>query len=372
MIKKRFEVLDSFRGLFALSIVVFHMGLVGSITELNFFRGSAIFVEFFFVLSGFVITHSFGFRADLSFKFFFISRTFRLFPLHIVMLFVFIFLELGKLIFSNYGFVFNGVPFTHSAAPKEIIPNMFLIQAWTPFFDNLSFNTPSWSISIEYYMYMIFFAIVVFLSKYKILLWFFISISMFYLIFVDSDLFVDPVKRGISCFFAGSMVYVVYKNIIKIKDISINYLLGDFLEIFCLFLVVFIVSSDFHYRSLIASLIFCLTILVFSFERGLVSNFLKYRMFKFFGELSYSIYMVHLAVLFLFTSAMIILQKVTGLSLAPIIDGKRIMTMGDPLLNNITIFIIILIIISISFVTNKYIEKKWQVIGKSFIKKQKV
>ncbi len=363
MTKKRFEVLDSFRGLFALSIVVFHMGLVGSITELDFFRGSSIFVEFFFVLSGFVITHGFGFRSDISFKSFFISRTFRLFPLHLLMLFVFIVFEIVKLIASNYGLVFNGAPFTGSTAVKEIIPNMLLIQAWTPFTDNLSFNTPSWSISIEYYIYMIFFFITVSFSKYKVWFWFFISLLAFCLIFFESNLLTDLVKRGLSCFFAGSIVYIIYK---KIKIINISYWLASFLEIFSLFLVVWIVSSDTQYRSLIASFIFCITILIFSFESGLLSDFLKYKLFKFFGELSYSIYMVHLAVLFCFTSAMILLQKITGWALAPIVEGKRVLTIGDPVMNNIAVFIVLLVVIGISFITNKYIEKRFQLIGKSF------
>jgi hypothetical protein len=44
---QRFNVLDSFRGLSALFVIVFHMYYVDSLTELIFFRGSSLFVEFF-------------------------------------------------------------------------------------------------------------------------------------------------------------------------------------------------------------------------------------------------------------------------------------------------------------------------------------
>lgn len=74
--QKRFYSLDSFRGICAIAVVMTHMHLIGSITELAFFKGSAVFVEFFFVLSGFVMTHSYGFKNDLDFRSFFISRFF--------------------------------------------------------------------------------------------------------------------------------------------------------------------------------------------------------------------------------------------------------------------------------------------------------
>ena len=95
--KQRFEALDAFRGLAALSIVVCHMHFVGSLTELEFFRRSPIFVEFFFVLSGFVLTHGYGFNENLKFSVFMKARFFRLYPLHLFMFIIFIFLELGKL-----------------------------------------------------------------------------------------------------------------------------------------------------------------------------------------------------------------------------------------------------------------------------------
>ncbi len=56
---ERFETLDSLRGICAIFVVFFHMNIVGAFTELSFFRNSSIFVEFFFVLSGFVLAHSY-------------------------------------------------------------------------------------------------------------------------------------------------------------------------------------------------------------------------------------------------------------------------------------------------------------------------
>jgi peptidoglycan/LPS O-acetylase OafA/YrhL len=72
---QRFLVLDSSRGLCGLPFA-----FVGSFTEIVFFRESSLFVEFFFVLSSFVLTQGYAFRKNLSFSQFAILRTFRLLP----------------------------------------------------------------------------------------------------------------------------------------------------------------------------------------------------------------------------------------------------------------------------------------------------
>ncbi len=113
MIKNtRFYVLDSFRGVFALCVVVFHLNIIGSISELKFFSGSSLFVQFFFVLSGFVLTHGYANKNDYNFKSFIVSRTWRLYPLHLTMLIVFIIFETAKFIAFKYGVQFNYKPFT--------------------------------------------------------------------------------------------------------------------------------------------------------------------------------------------------------------------------------------------------------------------
>ena len=76
----------------------------------------------------------------------------------------------------------NTIPFEKSVAVSEILPNMFLLQAWLPFAHSTSFNPPAWSISIEYYMYMMFFMTLLFKPYFKEISWFIISLSMFLLL----------------------------------------------------------------------------------------------------------------------------------------------------------------------------------------------
>ena len=54
----RFIALDSLRGLAALCIVFYHMGAFGWIAGLPPFRYGWMLVDFFFILSGFVIAAS--------------------------------------------------------------------------------------------------------------------------------------------------------------------------------------------------------------------------------------------------------------------------------------------------------------------------
>lgn len=365
---QRFLVLDSFRGLCALSVVVFHLHVVSTFTEADFFRGSGLLVEFFFVLSGFVLSHGYAFSNHLSFKQFAVLRSFRLFPLHIVMLVVFILFEFGKLAAYQWGgLLFNSAPFTGLGAPSEILPNFFLVHAWSSLTDPWSFNSPSWSISIEYYIYFIFFATLLLFKSYKILAWTFISFVMLWLIAKEAIFPVLDVQRGLSCFFAGGVTYYLYS---RLNYLKFNYLVASLLEALLLVLVVCIVASSIEYRSLISTFLFCATVFIYSFEVGFISSVLKRSVFTRLGELSYSIYMTHAAVIFILVSLAMVMQKITGLQLAPMVDDVRFVTTGYQLPNIILVFCVLALVVFISFFTHKYIEKWGQRKARGLLSKE--
>jgi peptidoglycan/LPS O-acetylase OafA/YrhL len=351
---KRFEALDAFRGICALAVVIFHINLVGSISELDFFRGSSIFVEFFFVLSGFVLAHGYAFKENLNFIVFMKARFFRLYPLHFFMFVVFVLLEFGKLFASEFGgLTFNNEPFTNSSAVSEMIPNLLLIQSWLPFTDHLSFNYPSWSISIEFYMYALLFVSILLFKSHRVLSWLTLSVMAFILINLDSQILPLEVLRGLSCFFGGSFTYVIYKKIAYMKP---TYIVGSIVEALLLIFIVLIVQSQIEYRSIIASLLFFLTVLFFAFESGIFSKLLKFTPFQYTGKLSYSIYMTHGAILFCLLSAAIVLQRLTGIEMAPMIEMTRALNFGNSIINNLVIILILAIVIYISSLTYKYVE----------------
>jgi peptidoglycan/LPS O-acetylase OafA/YrhL len=357
---KRFEVLDSLRGLLAVFVVMFHMHFFGSVTELNFFRESYIFVDFFFVLSGFVLAHSYGFKKN-NFSRFIVSRFFRLYPLHIFMLFVFVFFELCKFFLIKNGVVeFNSV-FKGDSFLFEFISNLFLIHSWSPLANSLSFNAPSWSVSIEFYLYFLFFLLVYFGFKFKGTVWFLISLFSCLLVFFDSNIFTSEVNRGLSCFFSGCVTYVFYR---KINCLVFNRKIGTILELFVFYLIYNHLDTDFENKDLMSIVIFCFSILVFSFEVGVFSCFLKNKSFRFLGKISYSIYMTHYAVLFTITSLFFLLDKVLDLNLVLVINAERYLTTGYVFMNNFMVFLILILIVYISNFTYENIEIKFQNFGK--------
>ncbi|PRM91596.1 acyltransferase [Arcobacter cryaerophilus gv. occultus] len=362
---QRFLVLDSFRGIAAICVVIFHMHIIGSITELNFFRGSSLFVEFFFVLSGFVLAHTYGFK-DISFKRFIISRTFRLYPLHLFMFIMFFLLQIVQLIFVKYGMVFNKVPFEGHYAFKEIIPNLLFMQSWLPGFLPTSWNQPAWSLSVEYYMYIIFFFTLFIKSNLKYIVWFLFSFISFYMI-INSFGIMSEVIRGLSCFFAGALTYLIYRKI-NLKFEKINAKLFSIVEFLLIFLIIYIISYVEEYKAIYASFIFLVIVFFFAFEKGVLSKILKASFFQLLGKLSYSIYMTHVLIIFCFKAFIQILDKVLQKNYTVLVDNSVHIDFGNIFINNFVVFIILFIVVLISMFTYKYIEVKGQEFGKRFLK----
>ena len=360
----RFDVLDSFRGLAAILVVVVHMHYIGSFIEPTFFRKSYLFVEFFFVLSGFVLTHGYALKKDLSFKIFLISRSFRLFPLHLFALTVIVLLEFGKLYAYNKGFSFNAIPFTDTQNPKDIIPSALLLQAWLPNVETFGWNSPSWSISIEFYMYILFFISLFIKRPYLFIVWFLLSISAltFLIMNQDTPLGDMAIARGVSCFFAGGLIYFVFKKVYPKVTLKKN--VFTLLELTILSLVVITISSSIPYKSVVATFLFIIQVFIFAFQKGYISDFLRLNVFSYLGKLSYSIYLTHSIILFFSLSTYMIIQKVFKVNISQTINGERFIDLGSPLYNNLAIMAVLGAVIFISHFTYKYIEIKGQAMGK--------
>src|SRR3990167_7225439 len=85
---RRFEALDSLRGVCAILVVMFHMPVASHWRTWDFIQHAYLFVDYFFVLSGFVIAHAYAERlktgADAGR--FMVRRFGRIWPMHVLML----------------------------------------------------------------------------------------------------------------------------------------------------------------------------------------------------------------------------------------------------------------------------------------------
>jgi len=142
---RRFVVLDFYRFVAALGVFIFHLKLIDTGISPAWNGSYGLFVDMFFILSGFVISYSYpsDARGVRAYSRFMIRRIARIYPLHLLSLLIFVVL------------IAVGLERTARSTPLDFLYNLLLLQAWGVT-DHLSFNSPSWSISAEFFCYLIF------------------------------------------------------------------------------------------------------------------------------------------------------------------------------------------------------------------------
>lgn len=140
-----FRALDFYRFLAAVGVMIFHFSSMAGYAKSPNLR---YLVDFFFVLSGFVIMHSYiQLRRDEVGKFI-ARRVARIYPLHLLTLNIFIILgglRLWQTGEYNERFDFDQIPL-----------HILMVHAWGPVQGVGAFNFVSWSISAEWFAYLLF------------------------------------------------------------------------------------------------------------------------------------------------------------------------------------------------------------------------
>lgn len=355
-----FTALHSFRGLAALAIVLFHMPILLAFSELDMFRNGPVFVQFFFALSGFVLCHTYAHRLNTlaALRDFAIARTFRLYPLHLCLLGIFILMDVGTWLAQSQGAPVES--FSGSTAPREILPNLLLLQAWLPGADSLSFNAPAWSISVGYYLFLLFGLILLMLPRRNSLLFSLICLMSCLGLLMHVHALETLVIKGVGCFFAGALLYRLF---LSVQALPLSQTEFTVLEISTLLVLALILDSTYLYRDLFASLMLLLTIFIFAFQGGIVSRGLNQRWLQALGLWSFSIYMTHFAILAVLQGLALKLSRLPGLEqLAPSqTETHASVAMGyisthNLLLDNLLAVAVVLAVILVSSLTYKYIE----------------
>jgi len=371
--EQRFVALESWRGIAACLVALFHLDAYSHWHALPFLRNSWLFVDFFFVLSGFIIAATYQQRLQEGFGpgRFLLLRLGRLYPLHFAMLALFIAFELLKVIGRSLmtGAVSpNSVaPFTTAAeAPATIFANLLLIQS-LHVFDFLSWNVPSWSISAEFYTYVLFALCLVMLRKNARMLLAGALIAGPVLIAMLSDRNMSTtydwgIVRCIYGFAAGVTVWHIYANGNWLRKWLLATRLASLVEGIALGIVIIFVSvaDTSTPLSIAAPYVFAGVVLIFACEAGAASAFLMKRPLVFLGTVSYSIYMTHVFVEQRMFDAASVFNKILHINLFTHRDiaGQDVYLLGARLWQGDMAYIVYLaLVIGMSCFTYHWIEK---------------
>jgi len=314
----RFTALDAWRGIAALSVVFGHQtgGMIGPARFLAFYLA----VDFFFVLSGFVLAHRYWDELTRQRKSFWpvvVARFARLYPAHV---FVLVVLALAFFV-EALPAALGGTSI--STALREVIPeqrgggrlwtfglNLLLLHnvGLTP--GGLTWNEPSWSISVEFFGSLAILGLVaawrwpgirVVLAAIAI-----VGYAFVFRLNGQLDATFETVgyvlNFGLVRCLAGIVLGVLCLLYVRryLAPETIGTMTATALELLALSAVVAIMIRPEYHSSWDAAfpLASAVLVVVFSLEAGLVTRVLQLPPLLYLGSLSYAIYLVHWPLLF--------------------------------------------------------------------------
>jgi peptidoglycan/LPS O-acetylase OafA/YrhL len=297
---KRFEALDGLRGVLALLIALTHLDMAGHFFDIPWVRTAYLSVDFFFVLSGFVITHASyeQLRTKENLLVFIIRRFGRLWPMHIAVLLLLMANESLKLLVTSNADV--GADAGAFAAGTQygwdsIASHVLFLQGWNVN-DLSTWNGPSWSISNEFYVYIIFALLVLTARKAVIPASLaIIGVSLWALFQLQPDINTTYDFGALRClagFFMGHLVYKVREWRTELLTYPVATELMAFVLMFG-----FMYVAGFNALAITAPICFSIIVWIFAYQQGPISKMLCTRPLQFLGMLSYSIYITHWFVL---------------------------------------------------------------------------
>lgn len=323
-----------------------------------------------FVLSGFVIGSSYGDRlaSGLSVQYFMWLRLARIYPLHLLVLGVFLVFELMFL------FLAPGAggrqPFTGIQSPPALLQSLLLVQI---FFgpDVTPWNGPSWSIAAEIWTYLAFALILRYAWRWLLpICGVIIATAPMFLAF-NTDRYINVFHDGafVRCLFGFALGIVGWRCASSVRSVNLPSWANHVLEFFAVVVTVaFVSKAGAGPLSLAAPIIFLITVLIFARESGLVSRFLSVAPFVALGTLSYSIYMIHGFLYYRFLNGLDLLGSMVGSELV-VKAGGHTTVGGSAVFGDAMTILFLMIVTACSFLTFRFIEMPGQAfIGRISVK----
>lgn len=149
----KYNTLEGLRFISSVMIVLTHYVpyTLADQTALNWTSSFSYAVDLFFVISGIVIAHVYGKDWNLrrDYGSFLKNRIARIYPLHLATLLFYV--VIGCLVVGGLLNAANADKYNFA----DLIPNLLLVHAWG-FAQGFSFNYVSWSVSAEFFVYLLF------------------------------------------------------------------------------------------------------------------------------------------------------------------------------------------------------------------------
>jgi peptidoglycan/LPS O-acetylase OafA/YrhL len=350
---RRYVALDSLRGVAACMVVLLHVQARGVLLFSPLVRHGWLFVDFFFVLSGFVIAANYAERLQRGFSLlrYMVLRLGRVWPLHMVILLAALALKIGSFAVHPAAYA-GGQIFYGNRTFADFLISAALLHVWQgP--DGNGWNTQSWSISIEVFLYLAFGLLWALARRANVLLTIVIAIGAcaVELSWLSANEFVT---RGILGFSLGVLVWHVFCRFARARELP-----GPAASALEALAVIAAGAAIWFYDPVplpLIDLAFAFVVLVFAKDGGAISALLAGRLPVLLGTLSYSIYMIHLL---LFSSLRLLLDKLdAGLShpLLQDIDGERVLVLG-PILSDVVGLVMLAGVCALAVLTYRWIEQ---------------
>jgi peptidoglycan/LPS O-acetylase OafA/YrhL len=325
--KPHFEILDGLRGLAAVVVVIFHfMEIAIADYNNNFIAHGYLAVDFFFCLSGFVITYAYDNRiAGMGLTTFIKLRLIRLQPLVIIGsvlgLLTFLFDPFSNL-YATYGFIQTALIFITSVF---LIPYPVVSER---FFNLFNLNAPAWSLFWEYVANLAY-AIKLFKATKKVLapLVILAAAGIFYIGWHSGNVaggwggpnFFDGLARVSFSFLMGMLIFRsnwIIKNKLGLPGMS------------ALLLLAFLTPYNDHWNwSIEPGLVILYLPLMVSLGAGAGLTVRHHKINKFSGDISYPLYMTHYPFVWIFLTY-VATEKPGMAHLRWIIPGSVILLVG--------------------------------------------
>ncbi|RKR14245.1 peptidoglycan/LPS O-acetylase OafA/YrhL [Maribacter vaceletii] len=298
--------LTPLRGIAAIFVVLFHydvwLMLRGFPRLVNtkyssIITSSYLWVDFFFILSGFVICHAYGKKLEnktiTAVKKYLWARFSRLYPLHVFIMLLFVVQTIVLFwLFPEYAIE----KWQWTRTVPDFFIHLFFLQT-SGIIDRPVWNVGSWSIAAEWWTYIFAIALIPLLNKSKthlsIIFTILALLGYVYIAYKNPNFTLDEfyglgTLRCIFGFTIGMNVYQAYKTLINKETIWRK----DWL----FYIMVLGALSVLHFNlfNVLVIPFFGGFILCASLNNGLPSRLLNSKPLLFLGDISYSIYLIHL------------------------------------------------------------------------------